>query len=766
MTFQYGVGGQGSCAVRETAVASVSMEGAVTLWEGAVTLWSRRGPLSSTLVVALLDDFVAVIDGMRDVIKLLDVKNGSDVAQFHHEKVCTLGTMLIENGEVLCTGDFTGTVQVWLPGVAPIRLSCDGDGQVNVLLGVASGRLFVGRSDGGYLWDVATASCLRSFLTGPDGEWFSAAEVLSSHFCAAGRKGMLSIWDPAGNISDENTKVHRGQWVLALRSVSGGCFCSAAQDKIYVWRWQPSESLQHQTTLWGHTAVITRLAFLEDSTLVSSARSLGYRKTFPVFFWGGAIHFLGQRCYRHRLFPYSTQQPRNGEIIWWDLPSKSEGAFLQCREEPQGLTVVKGQAMWSLYNGLCLETADATVDWEGVVPCIPTSTAGSLALQRFAGTLFEQHSQSAAAREEDHKEFLLAVARQMRLPLPIETVFLMGSASRGTFVAAPHMSHEPADMDVGIRLGPGNVDPSAFFEAFWSETQSFLIPTLARKYIAIDQCLKRHALKLVAVSHPCQCDRCHLPIEDETYHCSLCDYDACKACMEPPDLESLARLDLWDCQRTRFAFKVTWHISRLLSRSIDLVPFWRVGDGDFPQLVLFDGQTGGWVPNNPPLFSYKFNTRVEQEPVLLWVAKLVKYWNYIQSVDDDGKPPLKGMHIESLLLDAPFPSNDLARALAFGFKYCAEHVLDSDVQPPGGSAHVGPSYIERGRWLHVQRLLQTAASLAQFSLDCDACEKRELAVGAWSFLFCESRWQDDEHAHFLRNPFMEWSMDALELLEK
>ena len=164
-------------------MASVSREGAVTLWEGAVTLWSRRGPLSSTLVVALLDDFVAVVDD-RDVIKLLDVKNGSDVAQFHHEKICTLGTMLIENREVLCTGDFFGTVQVWLPGVAPIRLSCfTGDGQVNVLLGVAcSGRLFVGRSDGGYRCCNGSMSG-RSFLTGPDGEWFSAAEVLSSHFC-------------------------------------------------------------------------------------------------------------------------------------------------------------------------------------------------------------------------------------------------------------------------------------------------------------------------------------------------------------------------------------------------------------------------------------------------------------------------------------------------------------------------------------------------------------------------------------------------------
>ena len=173
--------------------------------------------------------------------------------------------------------------------------------------------------------------------------------------------------------------------------MSGACFCSAAQDKIYVWRWQPSESLQHQTTLWGHTAVITRLAFLEDSTLVSSARSLGYRK---LFLFGGGLYFFGGKDVID-IASSHIQLSSQGEIIWWDLPSKSERAFLQCREEPQGLTVVKGQAMWSLYSGLCRETADAKVDWEGVVPCIPTSTAGSLALQRFAGTLFEQHSRSA-----------------------------------------------------------------------------------------------------------------------------------------------------------------------------------------------------------------------------------------------------------------------------------------------------------------------------------------------------------------------------------
>merc|ERR1712185_310814 len=100
----------------------------------------------------------------------------------------------------------------------------------------------------------------------------------------------------------------------------------------------------------------------------------------------------------------------------------------------------------------------------------------------------------------------------------------------------------------------------------------------------------------------------------------------------------------------------------------------------------------------------------------------------IQTVDEYGKLPLKSFHIDSLLLKFPwedFPepregplsqsrnSGWLSVQLASAFRFLANHILDDDVSPPGGSVHVGPSYIPLGKQKYVQRLLERAAYLAE-----------------------------------------------------
>eukprot|EP00438_Fugacium_kawagutii_P019213 Skav226210 [mRNA] locus=scaffold2208:569305:570483:- [translate_table: standard] len=340
----------------------------------------------------------------------------------------------------------------------------------------------------------------------------------------------------------------------------------------------------------------------------------------------------------------------------------------------------------------------------------------------------------------------------------------MGSSSRSTYVAAPHMIHAPADFDIGIRLAPGNIEPGCLYSKLLAETERVLIPVLSHGYVTTDQCLSSHSLQKDCILGPSICDRCQTEMArgEETYRCSECDYDVCTSCMTTPP-ETVDWTVNWDCQLARFGVKVTRHLSRAISCSIDLVPFQRVGEGDFPQLVLFDRQTLQWLPNNPPLFTHQFNLRTQEDPFLGLVSTLMKYWNCIQSVDEYGKPPLKGMHIECLLLAGCPKTDNFAEAVATGFEYCAEHVLDRDVQPPGGSLHIGPSYIEPGRRKYVQRLLRSAASLARFackSEDAEECAAwNNQSVGAWSHLLCESRWQDDGHAFFSSNPFLEWSSE-------
>lgn len=688
--FQYGVRGQGGCAVGNGAVASASREGTVSLWKGGMYTWQQAEAFCSSHdpIIAVLDECVAVINGW-DTALLLSIKDGSRVACLNHDRICTLGTMPTENGHVLCTGGYDGSVSVWLHYDDPTTWDsdeiCSRTTQVNLLLGVAAGRLFVGCTAGGYLWDVFSETCLCVFLTGTNCERIHAAEQLPQHFCAAGSNGTLGLWDTDGNVVAQNDTVHDGQYVQVLRCSGSSGFCSAANDKLFLWHWNPEGGLEHQVTLWGHTAVITRLAFLDDGTVVSSAR--------------------------------------NGEIIWWDLCNQKEKSLVYCSGEPMGLTQLDNQAVWLLLNGqLAHESTETDVDWKTVVAGIPTVMSGSVALQRFAATILERQRRINSEYRDDDEKLVLTVARQMRLPLQIETVFVMGSSSRGTFVAAPHLDHEAPDLDVGIQLEPGEVNPDELLEALLSDTRSLLIPALNRGYIAVDEGQS----------------------PDSVEHST------------PSDDNVFANVDLWESERGRFGIKATWFMSRRLSRSIDLIPFRRVGEGSLPQLLLWDGHTRNWVPNNPPLFSHNFQVCSEQNPILPIVTSLVKYWNQIQSVDDAGKAPLKGMHIESLLLEARLPS-DLASAFALGLKFCATHVLDPNVGPPGGSIHVGPSYIEKSRRQYVQRLLEGAASLAEYSLECDRREEWKFAVGAWSLLLCESRWQDDGHALVLENPFLEWA---------
>ena len=462
----------------------------------------------------------------------------------------------------------------------------------------------------------------------------------------------------------------------------------------------------------------------------------------------------------------STAQ--NGEVIWWDLCSLMETGFCQCQGVPAGLAVVKGEAVCFLLDGRLAEHHEG-IPWSDLVPGIPTRMPGQLAVLRFACSLRAEGRAGGHNSLKSDKRFeklLIHVASKLKLPLQIEDVFQMGSSSRSTYVAAPHMIHAPADIDIGIRLEPGKIEPESLYSMLLVETQRVIIPVLSRGYVTIDQCLSGHSLQKHSILGPSICDRCDTEMDpgEETYRCSRCDYDVCTSCMKtlPAAMDWTVN---WDCQLARFGVKVTRHLSRAVSCSIDLVPFQRVGEGDFPQLALFDRQTLQWVPNNPPLFTHQFNLCNEENAFLGLVATLMKYWNYIQSLDEYGKPPLKGMHIECLLLAGCPKTDNFSEAVATGFEYCAEHVLDSDVQPPGGSLHIGPSYIEAGRRQYVQRLLRSAASLARFACKSeDAYAEASTAwnnqsVGAWSHLLCESRWQDDEHAYFSSNPFLEWSSE-------
>ena len=215
-----------------------------------------------------MGELVAVTDGKG--ASLISLDDGEVISRLHHDSVCTLGTMTTKDEkEVLCTGSFHGTVHVWLDWTNPILFPSQGARQVNVLLGVSPGRLFVGCTNGGYLWDLECAECLVSFGTpdldpyGDCGDWFSAADALQAGFCVGGRKGILSIWSFDGQALAMNHTAHRGQWIQAIRSAGVGKFCSASQDTIFLWSWSnANERLEKNAILWGHTAIISHLAFL------------------------------------------------------------------------------------------------------------------------------------------------------------------------------------------------------------------------------------------------------------------------------------------------------------------------------------------------------------------------------------------------------------------------------------------------------------------------------------------------------------------------
>merc|ERR1711971_1024741 len=161
--------------------------------------------------------------------------------------------------------------------------------------------------------------------------------------------------------------------------------------------------------------------------------------------------------------------------------------------------------------------------------------------------------------------------------------------------------------------------------------------------------------------------------------------------------------------------------------SIDIVPFKRIGhDPEYPQLQVYSHDQGLWIDNNPPLFTCRFKELGAKFPKLVQVTRLLKYWNHIQTVDEAGKSPCKGMHLESLMLNFPWrergPEIDsslfpLSSATCAAFRYCAEHILDDHVGPPGGSAHMGPSYMDIDRREYIRQLIDLAARTAEAAME-------------------------------------------------
>ena len=160
--------------------------------------------------------------------------------------------------------------------------------------------------------------------------------------------------------------------------------------------------LEYKRALWGHTAVICRMACVAENFLVSAAR--------------------------------------NGEMIWWDMGSQTEIAFYQYSGPPGGLTTVKDQALCFLLDGRLAEAGEQ-VPWCEVVPSLPTRVSGHGALLGFAASLVaEGRSGGRGSRASDHNfvELVMSGTKQLNLGR-LDSFFLLGGSYFHSFGSLPRI---------------------------------------------------------------------------------------------------------------------------------------------------------------------------------------------------------------------------------------------------------------------------------------------------------------------------------------
>eukprot|EP00933_Yihiella_yeosuensis_P030217 TRINITY_DN23876_c0_g1_i1.p1 TRINITY_DN23876_c0_g1~~TRINITY_DN23876_c0_g1_i1.p1 ORF type:complete len:509 (-),score=74.01 TRINITY_DN23876_c0_g1_i1:132-1658(-) len=324
-------------------------------------------------------------------------------------------------------------------------------------------------------------------------------------------------------------------------------------------------------------------------------------------------------------------------------------------------------------------------------PLSRTSSNGEVRVQEIS-TALEGDSRYGLSRTEAAKlaQHILEAALQINLTATIEKVFYLGSSSRGTGMQG-HNAHAPSDLDVGLRLAPQiDLDMDQLFLQLQNEAHRLIVPLLDNPLDWAAQ-LRRHGVCVTRW------------------------------------VGSKSRVDFLD---------------------IDVIPFRRVGcqEDEHPQLEIWHREKRVWLHTNPPLFTQTLASQASMYPLAKKIVLLLKHWNHTQE-REGGKPPLKNMHIEALMLSYPWDSlvarlsassTPLSLALAEAFQHLALHVLDADVAPPGGSVHVGPSYIPEDRRNLIREMLCKAADMAFDALNCDDTGDCDASVEFWDDLLCSS----------------------------
>jgi WD40 repeat protein len=251
-------------------LATGGRDGSVQLWDAATSQRVRQFEGHASMLTALAFSHegrsLAIADAKGEV-RILEPGSGQARSLGFHDQA-VLRLEFSPDDRRLAAGSKSGEIRLWDIATGNLQTLRGHEDEVRSLIFSADGqRLMSGSMDHTLrLWDLVSGqsrrvdtsgSGVRQLLMTADGKLLISSSVNDSS---------LRLWDSRTGEPRGMLRGHRGEITDMKLSPDGHRLASASPDRtIRLWDLTTGES----RVLWGHTAAVTSVAFLNDEDLAS-----------------------------------------------------------------------------------------------------------------------------------------------------------------------------------------------------------------------------------------------------------------------------------------------------------------------------------------------------------------------------------------------------------------------------------------------------------------------------------------------------------------